>query len=1170
MKLTKKLMAIILSLCMLLGAVPAAALAAPEETEKSLNISVMSDLHFYPESMFTDSQEWRDFCYKDSKEYAQSEQLVAAGLNSVALRAAKNGTRYLLIPGDLTKDSEYQAHAELAAMLEKFEKDTGIQVLVTNGNHDINNHKACTFENGTKQEARCITAAEFREVYKNLGFDLADSFYTPADGTTQGMLSYSVDLGDGYRLIVADTNKYDAFNRAKDETGGCVPDGLLNWIRQEAAKAAAAGDEPLLMCHQNIAPHMKVEPSVTFAFCIDDYERIAEALADCGINFSFTGHLHTNDIASVISDDGNAIYDCETPSLTGYPNQYRDIEIVTGADSVTSITYNMVDVDEEVEITIDGVKYNDGEFKNKSFAICYGGSTSDDGYANAEDFFMGIIENFGGGFVKDIAAAGGIRAYLKTLNIDLEKIISDFLSPYIGNGIVLGGYNIFTVENILWFIDDLLGQIEELYIKNPDALWAVVSPAVAEICNLTLTEVPCTKFIDTLRFGDKTRGGTLGDAILSCLYYWDVGNENIYDEDDPDLFMQAAVKQMREGSVITDLFDILVDFAFNDLVDGALLSKLEIRLDKLLGDTKIAKRLGDGLNYLLSYVLRNNFTYKNLVDTVFGLGVLPYTSLFDIVDKKLIKEYLTDSQFESIGYLAAYFVEDFTTDSNPQVFGDFDVTYTSGKVAVPLTRESYRLPTMVSVTMGDDARTSANIGWFSKRTLPETDIEIFKSATKPTAADFKGVATTSSSFTADTQSELVTRYFPGIDIGVAGLFNYEFDMYRHSVRLTGLESGSKYYYRVGNAARGWWSDIGCLETADGSDSVTFFHMSDPQSQNEEQYTRAWANVVSSAFELYPQAKFIVNTGDLVDKGMNVNQWRWMFDTASKDLMSTYHMPVTGNHEEKDEHSTVGNFILPNIPEQDTASGVYYSYEYNNVLVIVLNTNDLNADEALNDAQMEWLKKTAAASDAEWKIVALHKALYSNGSHYDDDDVCAFRGQLGGLLPELDIDLVLQGHDHVYLRTYSLDSNEVTYTEYTYLQHGNDIYKTQIMPTGTTYVISGTSGVKTYLTKGVSLTDEYFPRAQKIYNATTSMFSAIEVEDGVLYFTAYAVDGDNCSVADKFAIQKNTAQGSVVTDYTEDDDPKDDEGNSILSKIIEILKKIFTVALNIYKMYVLGM
>ncbi|MCQ2462301.1 MAG: metallophosphoesterase [Clostridia bacterium] len=1176
MKKFRRALSVILSVCMLLCVMQCAVYAEPEKKAvkpaAQLNFSVISDTHIYPECLYTDTQEWRDFCHLDAKEYTQSEQLIRTGLATVAARAEQQGTKYLLIPGDLTKDSEYMGHTTLAAMLEDFENETGIQVFVTPGNHDINNQDACSFETGTKKPARAITAAEFKEVYAELGYDLADSFYVPEDGTTQGMLSYSADLGDGFYLISADTAKYDAVNPAKAQTDGCITEGLMNWIRERAEYAASIGEEPIIMCHHSTAAHMKVEPTITFAFVLDDYQQAAEQLADMGINFSFTGHLHTTDISRVVSDNGNVIYDCETASLTGYPNTYREVNAVTDENGVTSLTFNDIKVDEAQPVVSGGVTYSD--FGTDSFAICFGGAISESGYASCADFLMGIVKSYLGKYCRQITEAGGVLEFLKTMDIDLEQIIQGFLEPYIGEGIYIGGYRLFTVDNLMWFIEDLLGQLEDLYIKDPETLYAIIDPRVREICSIKVSDIPCTKFIDTLHFGDETKGGTFGDAVLSAMNYWYTGNENIFDENDPDLFMQDVIVNLRseDGAIIKELFNILVDFVFDDVLDKALLSKLEIRLDKLFNDTKLGAYEAKKLNFALNSFLRGNMSYQNLVDTVFEFGVLPYTSLFDIVDKLLMQEYLTDSQFESIGCLAAYVLQDFSSDFVPQEKGDTAVTYSEEPVEVEASKANYRIPTLMSRTVGDDSGTQANISWFSKYSLPDTDIEIIRSDSELTAEDFTGIPTVSAPFTIEKSEEPVVRSFPGIDIGIIGFINYNVKLYRHYVKLSGLEKGGTYYYRVGNAARNWWSEVCTLKTADGGDRVTFFHMSDPQSQTEEQYTRGWANTVKTAFELYPEAAFIMGTGDFVDSGMNLNQWQWMFDTAAANLGSTYLMPATGNHEQNDDYTTVSNFMLPNVPEQNTASGVYYSYTYNNVLVMVLNTNDLNDDNALNEEQINWLKQTAKSSDAQWKIVALHKAPYSNGSHYDDKDVCAFRDQLGSLLPDLGIDLVLQGHDHTYLRTYSLDGNKVAYTEYKYLAHGGNIYKTQITPTGTSYVISGTSGVKVYPTKDVRLTDEYFPRAQKLYNSTAQMFSAVEIEGGILYFTAYSVNGDSYRIVDKFAIQKDTSAGSTVDGYTEDDDPDDSLSafERFFKKIGDFFTTLFTLFTNIFKMYILGM
>ena len=1168
MKTVKKLLAVFLALAFVFCiAQPAYGLNQRGFKTASLSFSVISDLHYYPQSMMGDKSEtWLNDCRNEAKEYNESDAILDCALTAIGEKAAKEGTKYVLIPGDLTRNSEYEAHVQLAQRLEAFEKEYGIEVITINGNHDIGNKNAATYENNVKEPAKAITAAEFREVYKNLGYDIATEEFKPTTDDGHGMLSYVVDMEDSYRLIAVDSCIYDPDEKGFSKTEGYISDEQLGWIKSKAAEAKADGLTPFVMLHHGLAAHMKLEPSVTWAFVLNDYMDVAEQLADCGINYAFTGHLHTNDISSVTSDNGNTLYDCETPSLTGFPNQYRNVVFETYQNGETLATYENYDADCVKAVSVDGKTYPQGKFKYDSFALCFGGGRSADGKPNVTEFLLGMVDGFLSTFIKDITEAGGILEYLKeSMGLDLKEIIAGFLEPYIGDGIGLGGYSIFSADNIMWFIEDLCDQIEELYLNDPEALNDALRPILDEIFSMKISDVPCTEFIDTYGFGDASRGGNLGEVVLSAMYYWYTGNEDISN----DKFLLDAIDQLENGDVAFDIFDTLLDIAFNDIIDGMILSKLEIRVDTLFGDSCVGQAVGNGLNEkVLRYILRDDFSYKNLVDTVFGLGVLPYDSLYDVLDKLVIQEYLTDSQIESVGHTLAYSLADFATDSVPQEKGDYDVTYSSAKVIPEATRANYRIPTMVSVTMGDDSSNSATVNWFSKSSLEATDIEIYE--LNGQNITFTGKATDSKSvpFTITASQQIVERYYPGIDIGIMGVFKYYYNMYQHTVKLTDLKPGTRYVYRVGNEKYGWWSETGTIETSDGGDSVTFFHMTDPQSQNEKQYQTAWANTVKTAYELYPESKFIACTGDLVDCGMNTNQWQWMFDTASENLMSTYLMPVTGNHEEKDDYSTVSNFVLPNMPEQDASTGVYYSYTYNNVHVAVLNTNDLDASEALNEQQVEWLKNDMNSSDAQWKVVTLHKALYSNGSHYDDDDVCAMRDQLCSLIPELGIDLVLQGHDHVYMRTHSLDGNEVVEEKKISLSYNSQVYDTYVNPTGTSYVIGGCSGVKAYHVKDVSLTDELFPRAAKAVDFGAQSFSAIQIVGGVLYYNAYSVDGDETVCIDKFAISKDGS--GVETDETADilPDIVEPAQTNTLQTIMKYVCKVFTVAWNIFRMYVL--
>lgn len=1167
MKISKKIISAVLVIVMVLCMVPSASFAqgVNGDAVNTISFGTFSDIHYYPQVLTTDengnkSDAWYEATRLDSKEYEESEDILLTALETYRIRAEEKGMKYLLLPGDITKDSEYVAHTEIAKILENYEKETGIQVIVTNGNHDINSDRATQYINGIEETARSLTPQEFREVYANLGYDLATDEYAieyvngePVVPEMQNALSYTVDLDEKTQLIVVDSCIYSFDGPTKSETGGEISKECLEWIGEKADEATAQGRANILMVHHNVAPHMECEPSVTFAFPLYNYLECAEFFADHNIHYTFSGHLHQADVAKVVSDNGNVVYDAETGGLTSFPNTYREQTLTLYENGECEMAYENIDFDAEAQYVHNGKAYAQGEFKKESFGLCFGGGLdeSGNGTASVVGFAKGLVTNYLSGILSDIAEQG-ILGYIETAaGFNLAQFLADFLAPYIGNGIYVGGYSILSKDNIMWFVEDLCGQIEELYINDPDALWNTLEPIVEKLASFQVSELPATELIEEIGIGDPDRPGTLEELIFNVVYYFYTGNEDA----SGNAFLQDAIANLSGGEKVNELFNFLINLVYEDVLYGIILDKLEIRIDKLFNDHEISQEVAAGINEGLSYILKNDFTYGNLVDTVFALGILPYDSIYDILDEKLIQEYWTDSMNEILGAELGFFLNDFSSDTNPQFKGDYNVSYVTNNQAdtMEISQANYRLPTMLSVTMGEDSQTQANIGWFSKSTLEATDIEIYEG----TNGKFTG--------TMEKSEELVDRYFPGIDLGFVGLFEYHFDMYRHTVKLSNLKPGTTYTYRVGNAERGWWSDWATITTADGSDEVTFFHMTDPQAMTQEQYERGWANTVEQAFNLYPDADFIMNTGDISDHGNNTNMWQYVFDLP-EEVPNTFLMPTAGNHEEMDDFALKSNFILSNVPEQDETTGTYYSFDYNNVHIAVLNTNDIE-DDKLSTKQIEWLKNDMNSSDAQWKVVSIHKAVYSNGSHFDDDEVNGMREQFSTLMPDLDIDLVLQGHDHSYLRTYSLDGNEVVEELETYLTYQDETYKTLVQPIGTTYVISGCSGVKYYQAKDVSVTDDHFPRAAKTYDAYSSMFSSIQIKDGVLYFNAYLVEGDETTCVDSFAIQKDVSQGEVLDPelWPEEELPQE-ETEDLMAKIIELFKKILNVLWNIFNIY----
>ena len=205
---------------------------------------------------------------------------------------------------------------------------------------------------------------------------------------------------------------------------------------------------------------------------------------------------------------------------------------------------------------------------------------------------------------------------------------------------------------------------------------------------------------------------------------------------------------------------------------------------------------------------------------------------------------------------------DLTHDNNPGPQMDHAGTIVyDGKVEVPTSAANLRLPSHIAVTFGEDAATTRNISYFTKYSLTATDVQIVPYSENP---DFSNGTTVD--VTIKTACDVgADRSYPSVDLGFIGIMYQPITVNRHYVYITDLEPGTKYCYRVGDAARGWWSDVGVIDTADNSDAFSFFHMTDPQSTTEKQYLKTWANALEVAFGNH-NADFILSTGDLVDDG----------------------------------------------------------------------------------------------------------------------------------------------------------------------------------------------------------------------------------------------------------------------------------------------------------------
>lgn len=109
--------------------------------EESLKIASLSDTHYLSPTLIKDTADFTEHLNSDRKMFAESEAFLNALLDTVK----KDDPDVLLISGDPTKDGEREGHEALAGILEKFEEETGADVYITPGNHDLNNSNAMNF-----------------------------------------------------------------------------------------------------------------------------------------------------------------------------------------------------------------------------------------------------------------------------------------------------------------------------------------------------------------------------------------------------------------------------------------------------------------------------------------------------------------------------------------------------------------------------------------------------------------------------------------------------------------------------------------------------------------------------------------------------------------------------------------------------------------------------------------------------------------------------------------------------------------------------------------------------------------------------------------------------------------------------------------------------------------
>ncbi len=321
---------------------------------------------------------------------------------------------------------------------------------------------------------------------------------------------------------------------------------------------------------------------------------------------------------------------------------------------------------------------------------------------------------------------------------------------------------------------------------------------------------------------------------------------------------------------------------------------------------------------------------------------------------------------------------------------------------------------------------------------------------------------------------------------------------RHRVYLTGLESGTKYWYRIGDPEQDVWSETYLFETDDGGTDFSFLYVTDSQGFSEADYA-IWKKVLEQAAASH-SADFLVHLGDFVEDRHNEFLWRCFFDLPREYLANLSIVPVSGN---KDGKSMMDHFTLGSRSDASANGNGWYSFDYGGVHFTVLYTGDDSED--LSKTQVKWLKKDLEASRAAWKVVLLHKAPYSDRNHADDREIVALREQLLPIFDEYGVRVVLQGHDHYYFRSEPVRNFLPAPYELTEVMEGDVRIPVYRANEGTVYFINGSAGAKQHK-KEFREMEDIFTKESILCEYPT--YTYCQVTENRILFKTYQVNVTN--------------------------------------------------------------
>ena len=227
----------------------------------------------------------------------------------------------VLIPGDLTKDSEVASHDVVVEQLSRLQS-AGINTLVIPGNHDIGG-TAYAYRGGESVPVESLSDSEWESKYAMV--------YEQALAKDPNSHSYVAEPLRGVTVLGIDASHDDGEGYLSDET--------LAWVLAQADEANAKGNMILAMCHWQVLEHVDDGGMITdISARLQNADAVRDQLMAHGVRTLLTGHVHVNSISTyrdTLQISGDSIMEISTGSPITYPCPYRWLTLSQDRSIVT-------------------------------------------------------------------------------------------------------------------------------------------------------------------------------------------------------------------------------------------------------------------------------------------------------------------------------------------------------------------------------------------------------------------------------------------------------------------------------------------------------------------------------------------------------------------------------------------------------------------------------------------------------------------------------------------------------------------------------------------------------------------------------------------------------------------------------------------------------------------